>query len=1141
MVYNILVIDDEDSIFEKYKKVLAEYSNLHVMFAKHGPAAIEMVQKREIHLIFLDQIFSSEEIATENLYWINDSKQIATCNANSNRQNIREHIDNQGIYILQKLRNEGYKNPIIFVTDVADEEDIEKIRIGPKAKSLGADDYLPKSRGLTEINLTKIIKAHLKLSNLRSIRQEISYLIENGIEDKSLIINKTLLIDELVKEATSRRRMGIPFVKEVIKEVRKENYISIGTFSEVLERISNKDEWQFEEINPRELLEWVLSKCDSLKKYKAENWDYEGTNGVRYGYRYSNGNEVFYLRIVHPKFANNIQDADIHSIRNKNPRRDGYFEWVDLDKYKYELESNDPYWQGNHIIIYLEKGNDGSLIKEYVSDKAPLSSNVIKEILEKTKTIICASEPEWHGAISIASIYIKEENIKITISDFPLYNLLNEEGRNAIMGLSLRDKKKRDIQAFGRVADLLVSGVSVESVYILDTEDAYYSFVNQCAKGEWDTTQPIPDSPAHARFIPRGFFRSGLEESFFYIIKTELVNKKCNSIVFINANIKIKETIYDYNLREEIAYYTTKEVDFIILLPNQIYLIDTKGPQIDRLKKALSNMPQETHKFRDILNGIVRNYHTKLKDIIIMSDDDYNSATVQNELNEADKVKVCCISKFCAEIKEKTICDYYDLVLLENKLNEKIFSSHDSPFESKTEFSQRFGKILSTKTRNAYAELHTETYYIRRYSMLHTSNVDDVKYFLQQGIQEHKLSEIIKTYNSGVYFLLPILPDGIIFVDRAGNLIEEYLVKYKSDSDRTKIYVRWIYKFYKKYDKDFEGPLLLKDCIGTIHENEKEKLLYHYFKAIDTLSILQINDNLNIGFDENSLKVFKKGDTYIGVLEPLLNKGIQNDDILRNKVLSIINILNPGSYELQLYKNEVNASRDNLRSIIKKYIDSCEDKDKFDEILTGVNELRTYIKSNEKHGKSKKPENRKNPPNVRTQQPKPMSSVQETTPVGQLQGHQEKKVEAESISIKPPEKQTQGRLEGTIKLLAFSVDFNSVNEEKRREQFRCDFINNIKNGQLVKIGYPKQNSGVYSGMIWILNEQQHNTAKDVQDVTIASEPIMEYGSIVFQGKGYMFRKDAISPEDLKGLHEGGKVSFILNKGDIVKDIKIIPS
>ena len=170
-----------------------------------------------------------------------------------------------------------------------------------------------------------------------------------------------------------------------------------------------------------------------------------------------------------------------------------------------------------------------------------------------------------------------------------------------------------------------------------------------------------------------------------------------------------------------------------------------------------------------------------------------------------------------------------------------------------------------------------------------------------------------------------------------------------------------------------------------------------------------------------------------------------------------------------------------------------------------------------------------------------ISSTQETTPVGKFQNHQEKKVEAESISIKPPEKQTQGRLEGTIKLLAFSVDFNSVNEEKRREQFRCDFINNIKNGQLVKIGYPKQSSGVYSGMIWILNEQQHNTAKDVQVVTIASEPIMEYGSIEFQGKGYMFRKDAISPEDLKGLHEGGKVSFILNKGDIVKDIKIIPS
>lgn len=1116
--YGILIVDDIEDEFDKYKNILEPYTCLHLLYARNGPEALEAISNSKPDIIFLDQYFYEENIGKDNLFFEFNGQIVKH---ESSDLIAKEHETNQGLYIIRKIIAEGFKGKVVFVTKYADDT-----KVGKKALELGASHYTSKNRLENKTQFVQLLEDELFI-RLVTLEEKIENILKNYYDNPP---EKNLLVKELVETTEKKRRLGLVFVKTVLKKIKSEhNQITFRNLVDTIKATSEHNEWQFEEINPRELLEWVLSKCDSLKKYKAENWDYEGTNGVRYGYRYRNGNEVFYLRIVHPKFASNIQD--INSLKT-NSSREGYFGWVDLDKYNYELESNDPYWQGNHIIIYLEKGNNGALIKEYVSEKAPLDSKDIKEILENTKTIICASESEWHGAISIESIYIKETiaggfghfrtERNVTISDYPLYNLLNEEGRNTIKGLSGGDKKKRDIQAFGRVADLLVSGVVGESVDIPETNNAYFSFVNQCTTGAWDMTQPIPDSPSHVRIIPRGSFRSGLEEQFFYRIKMELVKRKCASVVFMNANIKIAQ-----------FYPKTNEADFIICLPNKIYWIDIKGIEtldnrptekgLKSLTDGLKKLPDLVNNFRNnVLNKIHVDYGSNVDGMIILPDNAYANNKIRENINGADERYVTSFTKFCNEIDDN-VTGPYDLNQLENKLNAYILSSYDSPYESNEDFIQRFGDIISSEKKGKeykeYNELHTKKYYIRRYSMLHALNIDDVKYYLRQGIAENKLSEKISNYKPSDYFLLPILSDGTIFVDRGGNPIPDNLVEVKAEMDRIKIYVRWIYKFYKKPDKDFEGPLLLKDCIGTIQENEKGKLLYHYFKAIDTLSILQSNDNLNIRFDENSIKVFKKGNTYIGVLEPLLNNGFQNEDVLRDKVLSLINILNPGSYELQLYKNEINASRDNLRSIIKKYIDSCENKDKIDNISDGVNKLQDGVdkildKLDSKHEKPKKPEN---PRPVSTQ--KPTFPIQETTPVGQLLNQTKDKTESidSAQSTKNISNKTDERIEGTIESLRYYV---KVEYKGRKEvaQLDSDMIGNIKVGDIKKIAFYNN----YNDIRILRDQQQVNR----EIAVIKSLPKVKSGIIIYEDQKYLFSQSEVSENDRDKLCEAATVSFV---------------
>lgn len=1098
--YRILIVDDIEDEFDKYKNILEPYTCLHLLYARNGPEALEAISNSKPDIIFLDQYFYAENIGKDNLFFEFNGQIVKH---ESSDLIAKEHETNQGLYIIRKIIAEGFKGKVVFVTKYADDT-----KVGKKALELGASHYTSKNRLENKTQFVQLLEDELFI-RLVTLEEKIESILKNYYDNPP---EKNLLVKELVETTEKKRRLGLVFVKTVLKKIKSEhNQITFRNLVDTIKATSEHNEWQFEEINPRELLEWVLSKCDSLKKYKAENWDYEGTNGARYGYSYRNGNEVFYLRIVHPKFASNIQD--INSLKT-NSSREGYFEWVDLDKYNYELESNDPYWQGNHINIYLEKGNNGALIKEYVSEKAPLDSKDIKEILEKTKAIICASEPEWHGAISIESIFIKETiaggfghfrtERNVTISDYPLYNLLTEEGRNAIMGLSLGDKKKRDIQAFGRVADLLVSGIVGEedAVNILDTDNAYFSFVNQCTTGAWDMAQPIPDSPSHVRIIPRGSFRSGLEEQFFYRIKTELVNKKCNSVVFLNSNIQFKIKYWKGGCL--IDGYIIKEIDSIVLLLNQIYIIDTKGGYEGGVRKALEKMPDNLNDFRSIITSKDNpEYYKKADFKIVLADDHYNQ--IQSEINETDKSKVCSIRMFCDELKGMPTSSFYDLDLLENKLKEHILSSKDYPYELKPEFTQRFGNVTSTITGKEYDELHTEDYYIRRYSMLHALDVGNVKYSLRRGIQEHILSEKILNYNSSGYILLPISPDGTMFVDRGGAPIQNNLVEVKADKtdkNRIKIYVRWIYKFYKKPNKGFEGPLSLKNCMSNVPESEKEKLLYHYFKAIDALSMLQINDNHNIGFDENSLKAFKKGNTYIGVLEPLLNKGIQNDDILREKVLSVINTLNPRSGDFQLFKNEIIASRDNLRTIIKKYIDSYENKDINVKIFDGVNKILDRLE---------------NPRPVRTQQP--MSSMQETTPVGQLLNQTKDKTESidSAQSTKNISNKTDERIEGTIESLRYHV---KVEYKGRKEvaQLDSDMIGNIRVGDIKKIAFYNN----YKDIRILRDQQQVNR----EIAVIKSLPKVKSGIIIYEDQKYFFSQSEVSENDRDKLCEAATVSFV---------------
>lgn len=1095
MSKKILIVDDEIKEYRKCKSILAPYSHdIKLFYAPHGPAALDRINMLEPDLILLDQQFKKDNVLRGNLFY-KDKDKSTIVQHRSDDMVAEEHETKQGLYIIQKIRELGFQGWIVFLTAYAGDLAIatEALRLGGKENT----DYISKDRLKpgNECELVKIIEQKLSLK-LISMPQKIRNILIQfcGNIPKQ---EEGLIVDALVNSATVKRRRGLAFVETVLKRLKAEHkHISFNAFSSTMDLTDM--EWKSEPVEPWEILNWVLSRLDYNELPKNEKeWNYIGRNTLRYIFQTTMNGKHIFLKIIHPKYSKEIISVE------SGGKYHGVFTVYQCTCFP--LDESDPDWEGTHVVNYLEEGIAAKTLREYagnLNEAGLMDANNIHSILTNIVSIL-KNLTNGHGMIDVDSIHYV--NNSVWLADLMLWNYVNEEGKKMIEGIILDDRKHRDIQALGIIGNFLTFG-RPEGIKLITSQNAFLSCLIQCLKGIWDLNNEIPRPVYKAQYFDNGPFISKLEREFSLLLKKEFLENNIDALVYFNTNVVLTPPI-------------ANEVDALVIRPGKVFWLDTKGNHYKDCKsKEATEMNQKIGKLKNLLKRIGLP-DTYVSGYCIVRDSLYTE--IESELTAAEKLVTRSYSQIVSEIKDAKDSNYA-LNSFRDKFKGSFYGRLVSPYEKSLEFLDEYGNVSVQTTKKLLSELNCneKPYYIRRYSFDHSYDsifdVPELIGYIREADREKKLIGKI----SCEYILLP---DKIFWINSSNDKTVP-LIEFEKQNKETKQIeilqdinpdIRWIYKVYKKPGKDFKCPSLLKDYVSDIIEDEKKKLLLHYLKAVDIL--LKNGSETRLGFNKDSLKVFKNVNVYVGVIEPILNHEIGKRD-----VLYIIDALNDNGDALRLYRNKVEISKENLDTIVENIIaelsSEYERKDKLDKIMEKVDKIGQVLSTstNQDYGKKQ-------------------------SPVGKFQNHQEKKVEAESISIKPPEKQTQGRLEGTIKLLAFSVDFNSVNEEKRREQFRCDFINNIKNGQLVKIGYPKQSSGVYSGMIWILNEQQHNTAKDVQDVTIASEPIMEYGSIVFQGKGYMFRKDAISPEDLKGLHEGGKVSFILNKGDIVKDIKIIPS
>ena len=1079
--YQILIVDDINEEFERYRNILEPYTCLHLLYAKNGTEALESISKSRPDIIFLDQYFYADNIGKENLLFEFNGQIVKH---ESDDMIAMEHEKNQGLYIIRKIKEEGFDGKVVFVTAHADDTSV-----GEKALELGASDYTSKDRLDNKTQFVQLLENELFI-RLVTLEEKIESILKNYYDNPP---EKNLLVKKLVETAKAKRRRGLLFVETVLKQIKSEHTpLTFRNLLDTIKATSEKKDWQYEPVNPKELLELTLSKYANLKSYNAEKWDYEGTNGVRYGYMYRNGDELLFLRIVHPGFACEIHETD---VKGKSPESKGYFTLI--DSYEYKLESNnDPYWLGNHIIAYLEKGNDTQLIRDYVQDNAPLKGNVIKEILENIKELLNSSES--HGAISTESIYIKKpmhdlsgdtsgslsnkENIVITISDYPLYNLLNEEGRNVIKGLSPKDKKARDVQALGFIGNYLFFG-EYAMIGSVSSQNLFFSFLEQCSNGIWDLNQDIPELAVNVQYFNNGPYMSKLEREFAHYLKERLCQNETKALVYFNTVVRLGRR--PVSKVETIAI--KNEVDVLVVKPDRIFWLDIKGREFlkDMVRTGYIN------KLNTII-GNLKGLFTKCmgmgisKDIItgyiVLRDSLYNEC--KHSIQQTEKDNTRSFSDIIDEIKhKKDIPDNSGINLDEfrNKFeNLKVFyKRYESPYEDSVDFIEDYGNITIARRKrdNIIADLNCseKPYYIRRYSLDHSyDSILDVP----------ELVNIINSANkeNSLIGKLPcaytLFPNKIFFIDSQNERSTPF-VNYGT-AERTGVNhdLRWIYKVYEKPGKDFEGPLLLKDCVENIAEDERKKLLYHYLKAVVDLQ------KIEYGFDGNLLKVFKEKNTYVGVVEPILNRKIEAND-----VLSIIIILDPDRNILQTYKDEITASQENLESTVKTFVDTLSSKTESDNLLTEMK--KGFKEISEDIVKIKM--NNKISPETKDEMPE--------------------------------------KLEGTITSIKYSV---MVESDGRNYTAELNSSMNVTVGESI---YAYATVG--NDLVIFPNQKRAATNANRQSVVIKSLPKLEKGVIKCKNENYSFKIHCLTKENRNKLRDKSKVSFIESNGKTAKKIEVL--
>ena len=109
--YKILIVDDVNEEFERYRKILAPYTFLRLLYAKNGPETLKCISDFNPDIIFLDQCFYADNVGKDNLFF-EYGNQILRHRADD--KVAVEHEEKQGLYIIRKITEEGFKGKVVY-------------------------------------------------------------------------------------------------------------------------------------------------------------------------------------------------------------------------------------------------------------------------------------------------------------------------------------------------------------------------------------------------------------------------------------------------------------------------------------------------------------------------------------------------------------------------------------------------------------------------------------------------------------------------------------------------------------------------------------------------------------------------------------------------------------------------------------------------------------------------------------------------------------------------------------------------------------------------------------------------------------------------------------------------------------------
>lgn len=846
MPKKILIVDDEIKEYKKCKLALSPYSHdLQLFYANHGPSAIDRINTIKPDLIFLDQVFYKENVFKGNLFYKNEDTGTIVQHKYDDAIAVNDE-QKQGLYIIEKIRDQGFQGWVVFLTAHAGMEIAkEALRLGDKNT-----DYISKDRLIAENkddhvtmtlenrdDLIPIIEQKLSMK-LISFQQRVKNVLNQyytGIPKQE----EELFIDALVSRAETKRRRGLAFVETVLKRLKATcEKITFSILSSAIDNTIKEDEWKSESANSSEILNWVLARLDySGLPTDEKEWYFVGFQTLHYTYRVTINGKSFFLKIIHPKYS--------RDIASDKPDESKLHKAFSLPcNYSFELGKEDPEWEGKHVAIYFEEATDAMTLKEYVEKKCPLNATTINDILCKLTTIM-KSLPAGHGMLGTDFIYV-ENNNSVRVSNHQLWDYVTEEGRQVIEGLTLPNRNKRDVQSLGIVADTLLTG-HAGGLELITNGNAFFDFLEKCKSGVWCLENSIPQPPTNVLFIPSGSPQSQVENGLLYLLKQTLYQENINALVYLNPNIHFEQKLI------------TNEVDALIVTPNQYYIIDVKGRRFEQEK-------DEYFKKIKVREGNVKNLWRKMGfdnecilARIVLNDNTYRD--IVSKLNAAEKVYTLSFTALKQELIDRNLKNktgIYDLSTVRRKLSEYVLPWSESPYEKINEFCSRFGNPKYIKSSGFYDELSSPQYYFRRYSLSHISDrltsltsPSEIRSILAK-IQ--KKQELAKRLNSS----LLLLPTEILLINYDNHLLLWDDVSPPIDCGRPPAVVRWIYEVFPKHGDGWEIPLSIPSNLPT---RVRKKLVCDYLEV----SMSLIKEKVDIGKD--SLKVFLKDNDYYGIID----------------------------------------------------------------------------------------------------------------------------------------------------------------------------------------------------------------------------------------------------------------------------------